>query len=122
SYAGEDTRLFASSLIHSGEDLEARGDRKAASEKYWAVARFGQLLDSPGHADFDRLDGAALQAKAYRQLQGLSRRVQGQGSEAEAALFGYLAVKLDPASGANARRGQWIFGLDTCNRNAAVLM
>ncbi|HMD97724.1 MAG TPA: hypothetical protein VKM93_10405 [Terriglobia bacterium] len=119
SYAEQDFRIFAISLIHSGEDLEAQGDREGARDKYWAVARFGQLLDSPGHADFDRLDGAALQAKAYKQLEALSQK---EGNEAEAALFGYLAVKFDPASGANAWRGQWTFGLDICKRNAAVLM
>ena len=119
SYAREDSWLFGASLIHSGEDLEAQGHRQEAREKYWAVARFGQLLDSQGHADFDRADGAALQAKAYRQLQRLSQK---QGSKAEAALFGYLAVKFDPVSRANAWRGQWIFGLDICKRNAAVLM
>ncbi|MGO9273850.1 MAG: hypothetical protein ACLQOO_27020 [Terriglobia bacterium] len=121
-YAVGDSQQFATSLIHSGEDLEARGDHKAAREKYWAVARFGQLLDSERHTDFERRAGSSLQAMAYRQLQGLSQRAGKEGSEAESALFGYLAVKFDPVSGANARRGQWIFGLDTCKRNAAVLM
>jgi len=119
THAVGDSRQFASSLIHAGEDLEARGDHKRAREKYAAVARFGQLIDSQGRTDFEHRAGASLQATAYRQLQALSRK---QGSEAEAALFGYLAAKFDPVSGGNAKRGEWIFGLDICKRNAAVLM
>ena len=119
TYAVEDSRRFASSLIHSGEDLEARGDQKAAREKYWAVARFGQLIDSQGHTGFEHWAGTSLQAMVYKQLQALSQK---EGSQAEATLFSYLAVKFDPVSGEHGRLGGWIFGQYICKRNAAVLM
>ena len=119
TYAVWDSRRFASYLIRSGEDLAARGDRKRAIEKYWAAARFGQLIDSQGHTRYEHLLGTSVQAMAYKQLQTLSPKEEDQ---TEAALFSYLAVKFDPKSEAHEWRGGWIFGQDICQRNAAVLM
>ncbi|MHB8653178.1 MAG: hypothetical protein ACYDA9_04780 [Terriglobia bacterium] len=119
TYAVWDSRDFASSLIRSGKDLAARGDRKGAVEKYWAAARFGQLIDSQGHTSSEHFLGTSVQAIAYKQLQALSPQ---HGSEANAALFSYLAVKFDPKSEAHSLRGGWMFGQDICDRNAAVLM
>jgi hypothetical protein len=119
TYALAGSVHFATSLIHSGEDLESRDDPKGGREKYWAVARFGQLIDSQGHTWFEHLMATSLQAMAYKQLQASSEK---HGNKAEAALFGYLAVKFNPASEARARREEWIFGQDICERNAAVLL
>ncbi|HEV2233249.1 MAG TPA: hypothetical protein VGV68_07580 [Terriglobia bacterium] len=119
TYSIWDSRRFASSLIRSGEDLAARGDRKGAMEKYWTAARFGQLIDSQGHTSSEHLLGTSVQAMAYKQLQRLSPKEENQ---TEAALFSYLAVKFDPKSEAHVWRGGWIFGQEICQRNAAVLM
>jgi hypothetical protein len=46
---GGDTAEYAASVLEAGEALEARDDRKAAREKYLAVARFGRMFGSgPG--------------------------------------------------------------------------
>jgi len=113
-----DCQRFADLFIRSGEDLEARGERKRAMEKYLAVARFGQLIDSQGHTDLDHRVGSRLQATAYQQLQALSLK---EGRQAEASLFGYLAAKFNPMNSARERRGEWVFGLEICKRNAAFV-
>jgi hypothetical protein len=92
SYAFGDSQRFARSLLQSGQKLEAAGDRKGAAEKYWAVARFGQLVDSQGHTDAEHRMGSSLQAGAYNQLRKLS---QEEGSANEAALFAYLGEKIE---------------------------
>lgn len=119
TYAVWDSRRFASSQIRFGEDLAARGDRKGAMEKFWAVARYGQLVDSQGHTSSEHLLGTSVQAMAYKQLHRLSPKDEDQ---TEAALFSYLAVKFDLKSEARAQRGGWIFGREICERNAAVLL
>ena len=102
-----------------GQISKARGDRRGRRDKYWTVARFGQVIDSQGRTGFEHWMGTTLQAMAYRQLQASSEK---EGNQAEAALFGYLAAKFDPAQG-RARRlpGGSAFGLDTPRRNAAVV-
>ncbi|MGD1155558.1 MAG: hypothetical protein ABSA41_06985 [Terriglobia bacterium] len=117
--AFENSERFAKLRLHSGADLEARGDRKGGRDEYWTVARFGQLIDSQGRADFEHWAGTTLQAMAYRQLQASSQK---GGNHAEAALFGYLAAKFDPVKGEHAGfPGESAFGLDTSRRNAAVV-
>jgi hypothetical protein len=119
AYAFLDSQRFAESLLQSGQKAEARGDRKGAAEKYWAVARFGLVIDSQGHTDFEHHMGSSLQAGAYKQLQALSQK---EGSPDEAALFGYLAGRFTPAVGEDSRLGgQWVFGRYVSRRNAAVL-
>ena len=103
----DDAQSFAKSLIEEGQKLENRGNRKGAAGKYWAVARFGQLLDSQGHG-FDHQEGAALQAMAYRQLGALWEE---QGDHNEAALFAYLAEKFDrPLVTATRNQAEWAWG------------
>jgi len=119
TYAAADSGHFASSLIHSGEGLESRGDFKGARETYWAVARFGQLIDSQGHTRPEHLTGISLQSLACNHLQALSQK---EGNQEDAALFSYLAVKFDLKSEAPAWRGGWIFGQGICQRNATVLL
>jgi hypothetical protein len=119
TYAFSDSQRFAESLLQSGQEAEARGDRRGAAKKYWAVARFGLVIDSQGHTDFEHRMGSSLQAGAYKQLQALSQK---EGSADEAALFGYLAGRFTPAVGEDSRLGgQWVFGWYVSRRNAAVL-
>ncbi len=92
TYAFADSYRFAESLLQSGKKLEAQGNRKRATEKYWAVARFGQVLDSQGHTDYEHRMGSSLQAGAYRHLENLSEK---QGNADEAALFAYLGGKFE---------------------------
>ena len=115
----ENSERFAKSLLHAGEDLEARSDGEGARAKYWAVARFGQMIDSQGYTGFEHWAGTTLQAMAYRQLQTSFEKANDQ---AEAALFGYLAAKFDPVTGDHpGLPGEWVFGQEISSRNAAVL-
>jgi hypothetical protein len=113
----DDSQSFAKSLIEEGQRLENRGNRKGAAGKYWAVARFGQLLDSQGHF-FDHEEGATLQAMAYRRLGALWEE---QGDHNEAALFAYLTEKFDrPLTMPNRSQAEWAWGHDISMRNGAV--
>jgi hypothetical protein len=119
THAFENSERYAKSLLHSGADLESKGDRKGGRDKYWTVARFGQLIDSQGRTDFEHWMGTSLQAMAYSQLQASSLK---EGNQAEAALFGYLAAKFDPVKGEHAGLPrESAFGQDTSRRNAAVV-
>ncbi len=118
--AFENSERFAKSLLHSGADLEARGNRKDARAKYWAVARFGEVIDSQGRTAFEHWAGTTLQSMAYKQLQ--TSFVTG-GDQAAAAHFGYLAAKFDPVRGEHAGfPGESAFGLYVSSRNAAVVV
>lgn len=90
TYALWDSQRFAKSVLKFGEDLETQGDRKGAIEKYWTVARFGQVIDAQAHTDFEHYMGSSLQAAAYKNLQTVSEK---EGNQGEAALFTYLAGK-----------------------------
>jgi len=119
TYAFGYSEGFAESLLQSGQKAEAQGDRRGAAEKYWAVARFGQIIDSWGHTDSEHRMGSSLQVSAYKRLQALSQK---EGSPDEAALFGYLAERFTPAVGEDSSLGgQWVFGRYVSRRNAAVL-
>jgi hypothetical protein len=110
---------YAKSLLRDGDELEKRGNRSGARDKYWVVARFGQMLDSQGRTGFEHLTGTGLQAMAYQRLQASS---ESEGHPQEAALFGYLAAKFDVVSGQ--RPGfprESAFGRKTAERNAAVV-
>ncbi|MGH9447477.1 MAG: hypothetical protein ACRD3O_17345, partial [Terriglobia bacterium] len=117
-YAFSDARDYAKSVLQSGESLEARGHRKAAGERFWAVARFGEVIDSQAHTPYEHWAGAALQAMAYKQLRVLSGR---EGNPRQAALFAYLGRKFDPVAGERERRREGVFGSYISRRNAAVL-
>jgi len=116
SYAFNDSQHFAESLLQSGRELEVQGDRRGAVEKYWAVARFGQMMDSQAHTDNE--GWVSLQAMAYKELQGLSAK---EGNSGEAALFSYLGKKFDPVRAEQARFKESIFDRDIVLRNATVL-
>lgn len=118
-WAFENSERFAKFLLQSGADLEAKGDHKGAREKYWIVARFGQVIDSQGRTGFEHRVGTSLQAMAYKQLQTSSEK---GGNQAETALFGYLAAKFDAVKGEHAAfPGESAFGLYISSRNAAVV-
>jgi hypothetical protein len=120
SSAWFDSERFAKSILQSGQDLEAKSDRKGAVEKYWSVARFGQTIDSQEHTDSEHYLGLSLQAGAYKQLQKLAEK---GGNTNEAALFAYLAGRFEKS----AWEGHWrlgeqgVFGQYVSRRNAAVL-
>ncbi len=87
SYGAQDTSGYAKSLIESGDSLQASRDRKGAAEKYWAVARFGQML-WPHGGFFVRREIK----EAYKRLGTLSEM---DGNKAEATFYALLADQLD---------------------------
>jgi hypothetical protein len=89
SYAAWDSSRYAKSLLESGEMLEHRGDRKGALEKYWAVARFGQMIGSA-----NRFTMRQNLQNAYKRLEALSQR---EGNKQQAELYAYLVGKIDQA-------------------------
>jgi len=119
AYAFDSAQRYAISLLQSGAELEARGDRKGARDQYWSVARFGQMVDSQGHTALEHWAGTSLQAMAYKQLQA---SFQKENNQVEAALFGYLAAKFGPVSGSHAGLPEEsAFGSYVARRNAAVV-
>jgi hypothetical protein len=119
TYAYSDSQRYAQSLLQSGHELEMRGDRKGALEKYWAVARFGQVMDVQARSRIGPWSGTALQAMAYERLKALSEK---EGNASEAAHFGYLAAKFDPNAAATLKLYEdRFFGWQVTARNAAVL-
>jgi len=89
SYTAWDTSRYAKSLLESGQTLEAQGNRKGAFEKYWTVARFGQMI-GPSGGFFVRRE---LQ-EAYTQLGALSEK---EGNKVEAMFYSSLANQTDIA-------------------------
>lgn len=87
TYTAWDSSRYAKSLLESGEKLEARGDRKGALEKYWAVVRFGRVIESKGGFMMSQ----RLQ-DAYKRLGVLSEK---EGNNEQAELFRYLAGKIE---------------------------
>ena len=85
--------LYAESLLETGQALDSKGDRKAAFEKYLAVARFGQMMGVNGGLwmGFVRRDVK----EAYSRLEALS---QVAGNKTEAAFYASVADQLDKAA------------------------
>jgi hypothetical protein len=118
-WAFENSERFAKSLIQTGAGLEARGDWKGARDKYWSIARYGQVIDSQGRTVFEHWAGTTLQVMAYKQLQASFEK---GGNPAEASLFGYLAAKFDAVRGEHPGFPQEsAFGQYIARRNAAVV-
>ncbi|MGB7470243.1 MAG: hypothetical protein WBW58_12825, partial [Candidatus Acidiferrum sp.] len=90
SYGIGDSREYAKLLLESGQALESRGDRKGAFEKYWTVARFGQMMGSSTSEVFVQ---RYLQ-ESYQRLAGLS---EADGNHAEAAFYFSLKDRADQA-------------------------
>jgi hypothetical protein len=92
NYGVWDCALYAQSLLESGKSLESRGDRKAAFEKYWSAARFGQMMgDGDGFTFVMRKD----MKEAYTRLGALS---QMEGNNGAAAFYASLANQFDKAA------------------------
>jgi hypothetical protein len=86
SYGAWDVSRYAGLVFESGKILEAQGDRKGAFEKYWTVARFGQMIESV-------LERQSLQG-VYKRLGALSEK---EGNKVEAAFYASLANQADIA-------------------------
>jgi hypothetical protein len=89
SYSSWYSSSYAESLLDAGKSFEARGDRKAALDKYWTIARFGQLMG----VNREFLMRKQLK-EAYARLATLS---QLEGDQAGAAFYAALADQLDKA-------------------------
>jgi hypothetical protein len=81
--------LYAQSLLESGQTLESRGDRKAAFEKYLAVARFGQMMSIDGEFTFFM---KKEMKEAYSRLESLS---QTEGNAEASSFYASLADQFD---------------------------
>jgi hypothetical protein len=115
----ENTKGYAETLLAEGDQHDAPGGRLASLDAYWAVARFGQMLDSQAQTAFEHSIGTSLQSLAYRRLQ---KSAALEGDQERAALFGYLAEKFDGVGGVGADTAKEPeFGRETALRNAAVV-
>jgi hypothetical protein len=83
------TAEYAASVLEAGEALEARDDRKAAREKYLAIARFGRM-SGLGRGSFMN----EVVQSAYKHLEALSEK---EGHHDQAELYAYLADQTDRA-------------------------
>lgn len=111
---------YAGMLLHSGGELESKGERARGRDRYLSVARFGQLMDTHAHSALGHWMGTSLQAMAYRQLEA---SYQKEGNQAEARLMDYLAEKFDSVKGEHpGMPAESAFGLKTAQRNAAVVV
>jgi hypothetical protein len=92
NYGVGECSLYAQSLLESGKSLESRGDRKAAFEKYLAVARFGQMISFD--SEFTFLIKKEMK-EAYGRLAALS---QTEGNDEAASFYTSLADQFDKAA------------------------
>ncbi|MGH9327297.1 MAG: hypothetical protein ACRD2B_11535 [Terriglobia bacterium] len=114
-----DARNYSNSVLESGVRLQARGGLRNAQSQYWSIARFGQVLNSQGHSNYERWAGTTLQWMAYQRLENVAVK---QGDSGEAALFAYLGKKFDPRAGDTAvMLRKSVFGDYVARRNAFVL-
>lgn len=111
-------RRYENHLLESGERREARGDLKSAGDRYWSVARFGQVLDSQAHGAGERRLGASLQSAAYERLGALSSE---RGRPNEAALLAYLVKNFGLTGKSASLLPKSVFGDYVAKRNAFVL-
>jgi len=82
SYGVWDSYRYSTLLLKSAEDLESRGDRKGAYEKYSVIVKFGELLsETRFYLRFENFD------EALTRLEALSRK---DGNEAQAELYASL--------------------------------
>jgi hypothetical protein len=111
SYGAGDASRYAGSVFESGKILEARGDRKGAFEKYWTVARFGQMIEPV-------LARQNLQG-VYKRLGALSEK---EGNKVEAAFYASLANQADIAQQEeDIALGERFNGSDISNWNAFLV-
>lgn len=82
SYGFSDSCRYAELLLASAQVLEAKGDTKAAFEKYLTIAHFGKLLGPDFSARFKQTQ------EAYTRLSALAAK---SSRPAEAAFYEFLA-------------------------------
>ncbi|HTQ62879.1 MAG TPA: hypothetical protein VMI32_21820 [Candidatus Solibacter sp.] len=87
SYSAWDSSIYAKSILASAEALEARGDFQSATEKYFSVARFGQMMGPAGFFWVPR-----VQQQAYERLVSLS---ENNANKEQAMLYAALAQQVD---------------------------
>jgi hypothetical protein len=89
SYTAWDSSRYAQSILESGEKLEVQGNRRGAVEKYWAVARFGQMVGSAGGFMMRR-----VVRDTYKKLGTLSEK---EGRNEEAKFYASLGAQINNA-------------------------
>ncbi len=89
NYDVSDVSRYAKLLLESGHTLEAQNDRRDASEKYLAVARFGQMMGPTGALFLQR----ELQ-DAYQRLGAISLK---DGNKEQSVFYDSLADQTDTA-------------------------
>jgi hypothetical protein len=90
SYSSWDINRYASHLIDAGKEMSTSGQGKLATNKYWTVAQFGQVIRSQSQSKWERWIGTQVQAKAYEALQTSSAE---EGDPALAPYFGSHAAE-----------------------------
>lgn len=114
-----DTNSFAELVLQEGQKLEASGHPQAAAEKYWLAARFGQIVNSGAHSEYEEWMGSSLQTEAHKRLMAQFER---QGKQQEAALMSYLIDQFGRAEEKRqARFHRFFTGHDIASRDAAVV-
>src|SRR6266478_351401 len=89
SYTAWDSSRYAKSILESGEILEVQGNRTGAVEKYWAVARFGQMMGSAG--------GFMMRRVVCRRPEQLGKLAEKERHNEEATFYASLAAQIDNA-------------------------
>ena len=73
-------------LLAEGKKFESAGDLKRASESYWTVVRFAQLMQLHSSTDLERLVAAHMLAEGSAPLKTIAQR---QGATDESAALAY---------------------------------
>jgi hypothetical protein len=87
SYGESDSSRYAQSVLESAEKREAQGDQRGAVEKYYAVARFGQMIGTARQFAMRE-----VVRDAYKQLEKLSEK---EGKHEEQQLYAYLTNQIN---------------------------
>lgn len=91
-------------LLGEGEKLEAAGDLKRASESYWAVVKFAQLMQLRSPTDLEQLVAVRMLAEASARLEPLAQR---EGATNESAALAIQAEQLSVARQRSREEGFW---------------
>ncbi len=114
SYSAWDSSQYAKTLLESGQALEEKGDVAGATQKYFEVARFGQLIQPEGGFFFLGRDTS----EASRRLAALSLR---KGDKSQAAFYASLADQIQKTDERElSRRRSEEFGGDLTRWNALI--
>jgi hypothetical protein len=108
-------QVYEKLLFAEGAKLEATGDVKGASESYWGVVRFAQVMMAGAPDDFERLTAAHMLAEGSARLEPIVRK---QGSTNESAVLGYQVTEWNVAQ---ERRREESFWWDAYQWNARIV-